>query len=210
MKRLETIMAIITAVAFIMKLAMIAGAGMLLIFSVMLLAGIYYPFGFAFFNGIDLLELTKKEVYKNISVKRIIGAVGVGIGLSAVCMGILFKIQHFPGATIMLSSGLVVVAIALLVSLLFFFRNKDAYYSNIVKRIAIIGVLGLTMLFLPPLTIEKIRFHNHPAYIKALEAYTNNPQNDTLKQKMLDEYRKAITPNSDIIENTRGMSKEPN
>jgi hypothetical protein len=210
MKRLELILAIVIALAILMKLTLMPSAGIFLFFSMMLLSGIYYPFGFAFFNNIDLIEITKKASYKEISIKRIVGAISAGIGLSIICTGILFKISHYQGASLMLYIGLDLTTLVFIISLFRFLKSKDHFYITIYKRFAIIGAIGVFMAVLPPLTIDKIRYHNYPAYIKALEAYTKDPQNDTLKEKMLQEYRKAVVPNADLKENTKGMSQEPN
>ena len=210
MKRLERILAIVVVFAIIMRLTLIPSSGIFLFFSIMLLSGIYYPFGFAFFNNIDLIEITKKASYKNTSIKRIVGAVSAGIGLSIICTGILFKLTHFRGASIVLYIGLDLTTLVFIISLFRFFASKDNYYLTIYKRFAIIGAVGMIMAVMPPLIIDKMRYHNYPAYVKALEAYTKDPQNDSLKAIMLYEYRKAIVPNADLKENTNGMSKEPN
>src|ERR1035437_6127180 len=158
MKRLELILAIIIAIAILMKLTLLPSAGIFLFFSIMMLSGIYYPFGFAFFNNIDLIEITKKASYKNISVKRIVGAISAGIGISIICTGILFKISHYPGASVMLYIGLDLTTLVFIISLFRFFKSKDSFYLNIYKRFAIIGAIGVLMAVLPPLTIDKIRY----------------------------------------------------
>ena len=209
MIKLERIMGIVAIVSILMKLALIHGAGIFVLLSLMLLAGIYYPFGFVFFNGIGLFDLFKKDAYKAVSKWRIVGAIAVGICLSAICMGIMFKIQYYPGANVMLVSGLEMVLIVTIVAFMKWLKQRDDYYIKMFKRIAIIGGFGLVMALTPALTIEKIKYHNYPNYIKAMEEYLKHPKDEALRQKMLLEYRKVITPTQGFRENTKGMSEEP-
>ena len=50
-------------------------------------------------------EFFESNLYKNIAAKV------TGLGASVVIIGCLFKIQHYPGAGIMLGVGLVIEAI---------------------------------------------------------------------------------------------------
>ena len=158
MKKLEKILGIVILISLIMKFSFIMGGDILAILSISLLTLIYYPFGFAFFNQIRLRRVFKKDSYKGISGLRIIGAIGVGMGLSPICLGILFKLQHWPGSNINIASGLVTTLIVLIIALIKFSKSKDNYYKRIFKRIAIIGGLGLLLTVLPELTLEKIQF----------------------------------------------------
>ncbi len=191
MKKFEKILGIVILISLIMKFSFIIGGDILTILSISLLILIYYPFGFAFFNQIRLRRVFKKDSYKGISGLRIIGAIGVGMGLSAICLGILFKLQHWPGSNINLLAGLVTTMIVLIIALIKYYKCKDNYYKRIFKRIAIIGGLGLLLTVLPELTLEKIQFHNHPDYIKAYEKHLNNPESKELKEKLDLEYKKA-------------------
>ena len=191
MRKLEKILGLVIIIAFVMKLALIPGGSILTVISLTILACIYYPLGFAFFNGIRLRQIFKKDSYKGITVLRIIEAIGVGIGLSVICIGILFKLQLWPGANTNLLTGLITTLIILIIALIRYLKSKSDYYTLIFKRIAIIGGVGLIFTFLPDLTITKIQFRNHPDYIKAYEDYLKNPQNEGLRKNMDVEYHKA-------------------
>lgn len=135
-------------------------------------------------------KVLKKDSYKDNRRPRIIGAIGVGIGLSTVTLGMLFKIQHWPGATINLLIGLTILAITFLVSLLKYIRYRDPFYTFMFRRIIIFGALGAVLFFLPDFTLEKIQYRNYPNYIKAIDQYLENPNDPELKQKMELEYNK--------------------
>lgn len=191
MRKLEKIIGIVVLIALILKLALIPGSGILTVLSLSILTMIYNPFGFAFFNGIRLRDIFKKNSYKGISGLRIIGAIGLGMGLAAICSGVLFKIQHWPGGENNLIVGLVTTLIILVIAFIKYLESKSDYYKFMFKRIAIIGGLGLILAFLPDLSITKIQFRNHPDYIKAYEDYLENPQNEELRKRKEIEYNKA-------------------
>ena len=198
MKKFEKIIGLVIIISLIMKLTLIPGGSILAAISLTTLACIYYPLGFAFFNDIRLSKIFKKDSYKGLTALRIIGAIGIGMGLAAICMGILFKIQHWPGADTNLISGLVTTVIILIIALIRFIKSKDNFYKRIFKRIAIIGGFGLILMFVSDLTITKIQFRNHPDYIKAYEEYIINPQDQELRKKMDIEYYRATMPKDDF------------
>ncbi len=200
MQKLEKILGLIIIVSLILKLLLIPYSGILLTVTLMTLAFIYYPFGFAFFNEIRLRKIFKKESYKGISALRIIGAIAVGIGLSILCIGILFKLQSWAYSDTNLKFGLSVTFIALIIALIRLMKVKDNFYKKILKRIIIIGGLGLILLFIPRLSIIKIQFRNHPDYIKAYEAYLKNPDNEEIRDNMDIELNKATMSEKEFEE----------
>ncbi len=191
MKLLEKILAILILVVFALNLILVPLSGVLLTIFLLILALIYYPFGFAFFNNIRLRNIFKKESYKNITVLHIIGAIVVGMALSDICIGILFKIQGYPMANFLLTVGLISTLIILIIGLIKYFKSKSSYYSFIFKRIAIIGVIGLLFLIISDLTLVKIQFRNHPDYVKAYQEYTSNPKTPESEKKLKMEYMQA-------------------
>jgi len=191
MKRLEKILGLVIIIALIMKLTLIPGGSILTVISFSILSCIYYPFGFAFFNEIRLIQILKKASYKELSALRIVGSIGIGMGLAAICIGILFKLQHWPGANTNLIAGLFTILIILIVALFRFVKNKDDFYKRIFKRIAIIGGFGLILSSVSELTITKIQFRNHPKYIKAYKEYIKNPQDKELRKKEDIEFHRA-------------------
>ena len=198
MIKLEKILGVIVFIGLILKLTLIPGAGILLTLSLSTLACLYYPLGFAILNQIGFKKIFKKDSYKGISALRIIGAIAAGTALSTICIGILFKIQNWAGADINLMAGLVTTLIVLATALFKYFKEKGEFYIGIFKRIAIIGILGLILICLSNLTIAKIKFRNHPDYIKAYEMYLNNPQDEQLRQKLHIEYLKATMPKEEV------------
>ena len=191
MIKLEKILVLIFLVALIMKITMIPVGGILTVISLSLLAIIYYPFGFALFNSIGFRKILKKDSYKSISALRIIGAIGAGTALSIICVGVLFKIQHWPGSEMNLIAGLITSLIILCITIYKYYKAKGEYYIRIIKRIIIASIFGLFMVLLTDLSLVKIQFRNHPEYIKAYELYINSPQDEGLRRNLEIEYNRA-------------------
>jgi hypothetical protein len=198
MNKLEKILGLIVLVALIFKLTLITGGGILIVLSLSVLAIIYYPFGFALFNKIGFQQIFKRDSYKGLSALRIIGAIGVGTALSIICIGILFKLQHWPGSKINLLAGLITSLILLIIILIKYSKNKDDFYTMILKRLIIIGGFGLIMILTSDLTIIKIQFRNHPDYIKAFELYQINPNNESYQKNLEIEYHRATMSPKDF------------
>jgi len=147
MKRFEKIFGIVFLIALVFKLLTWPGGGILATISLTPLMFFYNFFAFAFFNNIRLKNIFTGKSYQGISVLRIIGSIVSGWGLAALCVGILFKIMHWPGANSMLLSGFITIIVVLAIVLIKFFRSKNDFYKMVLLRIAIIGGFGLLLFF---------------------------------------------------------------
>jgi hypothetical protein len=138
-----------------------------------------------------LTQVFKTSSCDGISVLKVLGAIGVGAGLSIICIGILFRLNYWKGGNLNLILGIVETFIMLIIALVGFVKKKSTYYIRIFKRIAIIGGFGLIMAILSDLAIVKVQFRNHPDYIKTFEEFSKHPYNEELKEKLQIEYQKA-------------------
>ena len=169
-------------------------SGVLTVLSFSSLSVIYMYFGFALFNNIQFRKIFKKETYKEISTKRIIGAVGAGLALSVSAIGILFKFQSWPGASANLIMGIVTLSIVAIISLTKMKKSADNYYSNILKRIVIFGAICIFLFAIPTETWLSWKFPNNPEYVQAVleaQADANNQELwdkvDAEREKMYNE-----------------------
>jgi len=146
MNRFEKILGIIFLIALIFKIANLPGGSILATISLMSLGFIYFFGGFAFFNKIEIENIFCAKSYKGISALRMMGSIGFGLGLSQVCMGILFQLQHWQGKDIVLPVGLITVFVLSIIALVKFSRSKTTFYKAVLLRAAVIGGLGLFLL----------------------------------------------------------------
>ena len=191
MKKTEIIFAVLLLVGLNFKFFLLPFGGTITTISAMTLSIMYYIFGFAFFNHIKIKDIFKKEAYKDVSVLRIIGAIGAGIGISTICIGVLFKVQRWPLANDNLVVGLSLSLIVFVVAAIRFLKNKNIYYRRILVRLLIACSIGIIFFKLSNLDLIKIQFKNHPGYINAYKLYTENPTNDSLRNNLDLEFKKT-------------------
>jgi hypothetical protein len=111
----------IALVGTFFKLQHWPGASIMLVIGLSTLAMLYFPMGFYF--------LTNKS-------EKIAAAVS-GLFLSLVPLGIMFKVQHWPGASAMLTAAMITVPMVYLA--LFFMRKKAQadslpFYNSMLLR----------------------------------------------------------------------------
>jgi hypothetical protein len=163
MKKIEIIMAILSIIALGMNLLLITHAGIFTVMTFTSLSMIYFYLGFALFNGINLRAIFTKDSYKDISLLRILGAMGAGISLSLTIIGLLFIFQSWPGSSVIVMLGLSGLVIVTIIGVVKYLKNKSKYYPRIFIRVAIIGTLGLFFLLEPKTTWVGLKNRNKNA-----------------------------------------------
>ena len=190
MKLTEKILAIAIVIGLVLKFLFVPGGEDLTLIAFLILACIYYPLGFLFFNQIRLRNIFKKKAYENVTVGKIVMAIIVGINLSIVCVGILFKLLILPGADEMLIIGVAgVLFVSILVAII---GSPDRKFTLI--RTGVLGITGAILLFTPQLSIVKFQYRNHPAYIEAFANYQQDPGNAAFRNQLdLEQHRVQMT-----------------
>jgi hypothetical protein len=196
MRIAEKILAIIFLIGIVLKFSLIPVGEDMALIALLILACIYYPLGFLFFNQIRLRHVFKKQAYENVTAGKIVIAVLVGIALSIVCVGVLFKILILPGGAEMVMLG--VVSIFFLSIIVAFIKSIDRKF--ILIRAGILVVFGVIILFISELSIIKLQYRNHPAYVKAYIKYKEDPQNPNRKDELDLEYNRIWMSEEDFKE----------
>lgn len=187
----ELIPIAIFILALLLFLFSLPGGAALMILSLGFLSILYFYFGFAILNSISFRKIFKKSSYSAISSMRIVGAIGTGIGLSTVIIGLLFKFMSWPGSYFMLLIGLLSMSVFFAYALIKFIINKSSFYTNILLRTAFFGGIGLFLLLMPSYTLSEIKYgKHHPEYIEALKALENDPTNTELQENVTIEHNK--------------------
>lgn len=179
MKLTEILLALFCVLFFVLDLMFIPGMFMAKMLSFLLLAQFYYFLGFAFFNGIRLKDILKKESYTG-KRNRIIGAIATGYSLSLAILGILFKTSLWAAGSIMIIIALLFFVVILTIGFIKNSRRKSDYYTAIFTRIIIIGILSVIVYIIPLQRWVKIKYRNYPSYIEIREKLMEDPQNDEL------------------------------
>ena len=190
MRKFELIVGLIATFGIFLKIKHYPLSAEFIILFFCLLSWFYLVFSFALFNGVRFRDIFKKSAYKDATPKKIIGAIGLGWGLSVIINGGLFKLVLYPGAQPMLLVGLLHIGIILVVAIVYYFRNKSDYYKRIFKRIAIYGAFGLTLYLIPTTTFLKIYYANnrfyteHPDFSEHFKKVLADPNNQELIKQL--------------------------
>ncbi len=190
MKKTEPILALISLLAVLMRIFHIPGADALLVICITGLTFIYFYVGFALFNGIHVTKIFKKDSYREVERKRILGGVVTGMVLSISLMGIMFKLLVFPGAQLMLIQGITGIAIVMIIALIRFYTGKDQYYKRILKRIVVVGFFNVILLSIPNKTWLNWNYPNNPDYVNAVLNAEKDSKNVELREKVEEEWKK--------------------
>ncbi len=192
MRIAEIIIGIIAVILIIMNLLTIPGGsvGVVLLFS--FLSFFYYILSFALLNGIRLRNIFKADSYKGIRSIQIILSILTGFALSIMLLGILFKIEFYPGEKIMMLYGLIFVGVITIISIILHIINKADTYRRILIRTAIIGGVGLFFFILPSNTIIDIKYKEYPELAEAFKKHRENPGDEYYKSKYKEEREKRM------------------
>jgi len=159
-------------------------SSILIVFPTIFLMLLYSIFSFVLLNGISFRKMFKKEAYKGISAWRIIGTIGTGFALLTTITGILFVYQRWPFGYVNLQNGLVMLSVVLIVIVLKKSLSFHKIYTYILVRIGIVGLIGLSLMCIPTLTLFEMKCHDcTEAYIEAEKALIKDPDNRELQIK---------------------------
>jgi hypothetical protein len=138
MNKLEKTLVIVTLFALILKYLAVPGMSLFAVIGFLGLAVLYFYFGFALFNGIGFKGIFKKESYIEISKFKIFAAILVGVALSMICIGLLFKVQHWFGFAMYLYAGLTLSFVMLIIAVL----KYNSFYKLLLIRLIPFSLLG--------------------------------------------------------------------
>lgn len=148
MKKLEIILIIGAVVGLVMALFDLPLNSLVVSLFCLTLALIYFYLGFALFNGIRFRNILKAESYKGLGSWRIAVAIGTGIALSEITIGLMFTLLDYPMARSLLTFGLVLTSIMLLLAAVRNAKEKDRFYRNIILRCAVFIIIDVVFLLL--------------------------------------------------------------
>lgn len=192
MKKIEKITVIVATIGLVLSFFRLPGSSIMITLSFSLLAMLYMYLSFAFFNEIPLKSIFKKQSYKGINKRRLIGAVLVGFALSITVVGLLFAFMAWPGVSTTLLPGLVGLLIAVVVVLIKYQKTRANFYTKIIKRMVILGGLGLLFVVFPVNFWMELKYRNYPEYLEAFYKYRADPYNQELQDKLEVEREKIL------------------
>jgi hypothetical protein len=190
MKKIERFLIMLSLIGIIARMMLAGGSSLTLLLSLMSLSLLYMYFGFALFNDIRLRDIFKKASYKGLTTIHIVGAILAGLALSMACVGILFKVQSWPGATFDLGVSLSLCSIIIVISYSKIKGPHRQYYKRITSRLVVATVISAFLLVIPRKGYLEFMQRDNPAFIKVQEAQWDHPDSVALQQRVREEHNK--------------------
>ncbi len=148
MRKTEKVLTILMLIGAVMVYTDVAGGSILVTFPGLILSLLYFPLGFALFNGIRLRHIFRRSSYENKTAIDIIEAVFAGWFLQIGIMGILFAIAHWPERKLMIVAGLTLAIFCILFSIIMLRVNKKKLHREVLIRSVVIAIAIILSHFL--------------------------------------------------------------
>ncbi len=146
MKIIEIIISVLFLAGIIFRINEWSGSSLFIVVSLMIASWYFLIFGFAIFSDIKTKNIFISARYKTNPALQFVFAILLGISLSTITVGIMYKMQNWETQLDILIFGLIYSAIVLA---LFYFLLKDKIKKKkiIFLRSFIIIASGLIVLF---------------------------------------------------------------
>ena len=155
MRKVELIFGTVAAISIAYKFLLGNEMNPLFLMSVTGLSVFYTYFSFAYFNNIPFKKILKRGSYRGISKLRILGTIALGFGLGITTLGILWSLMYWPFNTFY-PLGIPILLTIGIVSFIKFSKTRSEAYVRILKRIALIGGVGIILWLTPQETLNQM------------------------------------------------------
>ncbi|MBT3302135.1 MAG: hypothetical protein HOD63_06170 [Bacteroidetes bacterium] len=182
MKKTELGFVLLILLGALLKVLHIPGGGILHVLGFQALA-IFYLFALLpLCSELPIKAAYQKVLKEDENYWRAFGTFATAWVFSILLLGILFKIQLWKGATIMLKLGLLTLLVSLIIAAVKLLKAKDDFYLNLMRRILPIGIVAFVLFNIPNVSLMKYHHKNAPLeYIQAYEDYLTYPDSVELQ-----------------------------
>lgn len=181
MRTAEKTIIIITIIGILFRIMHWPGGGPLLVFALSALACFYMFLSW----GVMRDRETKKG--------KLPVTIPIGFGLSMACIGIMFKLQLWPGGYDNLIISVIILLVACIGCIYGYSRSKDidkgmeGYYKAVLKRVVPFLMLASAMLLIPNSSIIRFYYGDDEERTRLLIQYYDDPENQVYR-KALEDY----------------------
>ena len=165
-------MLLIIVIGLILKLFFLPGVSALLVLSISITSLFYLALSF----------LIYKEPNQKTNWKRVLLSIGSGWLISMVLLGILFKVQVWPGSATQFIGGVGGLVIISIIAFIKYRNGRGVFFKNLMTRA--IGFALAGMLFYSPAynLYENAQFRHSPDLLQAIKSNREHPsrENETL------------------------------
>lgn len=185
MKKAEQFLIAVVILGFLLDFMMVPGGKWVLIIGIAFLSNIYL---FDFSSIIENLSLSDYNKKTRLSKKFELNKMLPGYAIVSMLMGMLFNFKTWPGGNTILIIGFLIALFAI------YLINKGdikPYAFGAIKRIVIYTLFGIIFYSLPEYFWLQKTYRNYPAYIQARKDFDKDPENETLRSIMEEEFEKT-------------------
>lgn len=143
MKRIELVLIAIAVLGICLDRFSVPGINVLLVMTLAGLAMFYFFFGVVIFSDVQFRGIIKTSTTEEISPLRKVWSALAGVTSSIIVIGILFKVQRWPTASLNLNLGLFAAAVISAISIFKYAKTKASYYLIILKRMIILSAIAV-------------------------------------------------------------------
>ena len=184
MKKAEQFLIAVVLLGFILNFMLIPGGKWVLIIGIGFLANIYLFDFNSIIENISLSDYDKKNrLPKKLDLKKILP----GYAIASMLIGMLFNFKTWPGGNTILIIGF---AIAIFAIYILNKENNKTLALGAIKRIIIYTLFGIVFYLLPEYFWLEKTYNNYPDYIQARKSFDKDPENETLRTTMEEEFEK--------------------
>lgn len=182
MKKAEQFLIAVILLGFLLDFMMIPGGKWVLIIGIGFLANIYiFDFG-SILENLSLSDYNKKtRLPKKIELYKMLP----GYAIVSILLGMLFNFKSWPGGNMILMIGFGISIFAI------YMLNKQTDRSIAIggiKRVVVYAIFGVVFYFLPKYFWLDNIYSNYPEYIQARKNLDIDPENETFRTIMEEEY----------------------
>jgi len=131
----------------------------------------------------------------------------IGFALSIAAIGIMFKMQSYPGASLILYVGVGSLALLGILTMLKYNKTRSPYLWRMFIRIVAFGSVAALLVAFPRETWLEMRHADHPAYVQAVKDSWADPNNEDLLQKVDEERAKIFGHSPETLNDSPGLSQ---
>lgn len=196
MKKIEFALVGLFLVGVIFQVIPLAGGSLFIILSLSILSIFYFGTGYLLLNDIPIGRIISGKVEKPVELKRSFLAVAGGFFCAVLTIGILFRVQGWPGPVPMILFGLAGLVVCCVITWFAYPDKTKAPLMPFLTRTAFWGVTGLLLLTLSPTFMMEIKYREDPDYVKLIKELHADPGNEELQKKLYDYRHRNTDPTS--------------
>lgn len=145
MKKAECILASLAIISVVLKLCSVDGAILLSTVSFITLSLFYLALSFLLLNDISLKNIFYRVAYKHANGKHILWALASGFSLCVGILGVLFKLNKWPGGSMLLVMGMLFLICVVTVSLIRYVPRPAKFHAGILIRSGILFLVSMVL-----------------------------------------------------------------